>query len=104
MEDSIRTSSTTLDASGTAEESVGEDVTTPSFDAMTQTSPMSLSRSSSFLWAGSDCNCAGSGGVGVAGVDVAGGAITTLSVSTPSEEPEEFEGKLGLELNQIEFN
>lgn len=32
---------------------------TPTFDAGTQTSPMSLSRSSSFLWV-SDCNCSGS--------------------------------------------
>lgn len=32
---------------------------TPTFDAGTQTSPMSLSRSSSFLWI-SDCNCSGS--------------------------------------------
>ena len=35
------------------------DVTTPTFDAGTQTSPTSLSRSSSFLWM-SDCNCSGS--------------------------------------------
>ena len=95
MEDSIRTSNTTLDASGgggTPDENVGGDVATPSFDAMTQTSPMSLSRSSSFLWAGSDCNCAGSGGIGVGGVGVGGIGSATLSVSTPSEGPEEFEG------------
>lgn len=35
------------------------DATTPTFDAGTQTSPTSLSRSSSFMWM-SDCNCSGS--------------------------------------------
>ena len=97
VEDSIRTSSTTLDASGAPEENGGGDVATPSFDAMTQTSPMSLSRSSSFQWAGSDCNCAGSAGGsrgagGEGGGGGGGGGNTTVSVSTPLEEPEEFEG------------
>ena len=110
MEDSIRTTSgpaldnaaamsvrrsqtecklaTALSLTQSREEEGGRG-STPTFDATTQTSPMSLSRSSSFLWV-SDCNCSVDSSSGPV-ADVGGRAsnasmasnATSLLVSAP---------------------
>ena len=73
---------------------------TPTYDAMTQTSPMSLSRASSILWAGSDCNCS-SVATPPSGATGQSLLVNTalLSVSRPSLTPSEPDGAVHVNMD-----